>query len=71
MEGKEVYSITDIMKIFSIGRNTAYQYLRDKIIPCRKIRNKYIIPKKGVDNFINKIACIDGATNDIINIIKT
>ena len=54
----DILSVDDICKIFNIGRNTAYIFLKDGIIPSVKIRHKYFIPKTGVINYLNKISSI-------------
>ena len=51
----DVLKVKDIMEILQIGRNTAYTYLQSGEIPCKKIRNKYIIPKVGIENYLKNI----------------
>lgn len=51
----EVLKVTDLMEILRVGRNTAYMYLQSGEIPCKKVRNKYIIPKIGVENYLKNI----------------
>lgn len=49
----DVISIDDLMKMLHIGRNVAYQLLRDGKIKTVKVGKKYIIPKKSVISFID------------------
>ena len=52
----DVLSIDDVCEILHIGKNTAYKLLGSNEIPNRKIRRKYIIPKIGMINYLNKIS---------------
>ena len=52
----DVLSIDDVCEILHIGKNTAYKLLGANEIPNRKIRRKYIIPKIGMINYLNKIS---------------
>lgn len=52
---QDVLKVNELMEILRIGRNTAYEYLQSGEIPCKKIRNKYIIPKAGVENYLKQI----------------
>ncbi len=55
-EYNDVLNINDLMEILHIGRNTAYLFLQSGEIPNKKIRNKYIIPKIGLENYLKNIA---------------
>ena len=48
----DVLTVDDICKILRIGRNSAYKLLQSGIIPSRRLRGKYIIPKTGVIVFL-------------------
>ena len=51
-EYPDVLSIEQLQEMLHIGRNTAYDLLRDSTIKTIKIGKKYIIPKASVINFI-------------------
>lgn len=51
----DVLTVEDLCEILHMGKNSVYQILRDKIIPNRKIRHRYIIPKQGVINYLISI----------------
>lgn len=52
----DILTVDDLMKILHIGRNTTYLYLQSGEIPNKKIRNRYIIPKIGLINYLANIA---------------
>ena len=54
----ETLSINDIMEILNVSKNTAYDYIKSGEIPNKKVRNKYIIPKIGVENYLKNICKI-------------
>lgn len=49
----DVLTVKDLCKILGIGKNTAYMWLQEHVIPNKKIMQKYIIPKQGVISFLN------------------
>lgn len=51
-EYPDVLSIEQLQEMLHIGRNTAYDLLKDSTIKTIKIGKKYIIPKASVINFI-------------------
>ena len=51
-EYPDVLTIQDLMQIFQIGKNTAYQLVKEKIIPSHKIGRSYRIPKCYVVAFL-------------------
>ena len=53
----DVLTVKDLMNILRIGRNTAYTILQNGVIPSRKLRSKYIIPKIGVEQYLKSITC--------------
>jgi excisionase family DNA binding protein len=53
---KETLTIQDVMEILQVSRNTAYEYIRCGEIPSKKIRNKYIIPRIGLENYLKNIS---------------
>ena len=44
-EYDDILSISDVMKILKIGRNTVYEYLKNGKIKSLMIAGKYRIPK--------------------------
>lgn len=53
---KDILSVQDVMEILQVGRNTAYEYIRSGEIPNKKVGNKYIIPKIGLENYLKNIS---------------
>ena len=49
----EVYKVTDIMKILSIGKNSAYKLMEQEGFPVIKIKNAYRVPKRSFDVWLN------------------
>ena len=45
----DILTVDDMCDILHMGRNSIYNLLQSKEIPNKKIKNKYIIPK---DNLI-------------------
>lgn len=52
----DVLTVNDICNILHIGRNTAYQMLRNGDIKCKRTRGKYIIPKFRVIEYLTAYA---------------
>lgn len=52
---EDVLTVNDICKILRIGKNSAYDLLKNGTIPCKKLRSKYIIPKVKVIDFLQAI----------------
>ncbi|NSR35131.1 helix-turn-helix domain-containing protein [Enterococcus faecalis] len=50
-----ILKITDLTKMLNIGKNKAYNLLKDKSIENIKIGARYKIPKKAVIEYILKI----------------
>lgn len=48
----DIVSIDELQSMLNIGRNTAYNLLKDNLIKTIKVGKKYIIPKASVINFI-------------------
>ena len=48
----DVVSIEDLQSMLRIGRNAAYDLIRNGIIKTIRIGKKYIIPKKSVIAFL-------------------
>lgn len=44
------------MEILQVSRNTAYKYIKTGEIPSKKVRNKYIIPTVGLENYLKNIS---------------
>lgn len=51
-EYPDVLTIQDLMQILRIGKNMAYQLVKENIIPSHKIGRRYIIPKSGVYTYL-------------------
>ncbi|HFE9850485.1 helix-turn-helix domain-containing protein [Enterococcus sp. DIV1420a] len=49
-----IMKITDLTKMLNIGKNKAYDLLRDRSIEHIKIGTRYKIPKKAVIDYILK-----------------
>ncbi len=52
----DIIDINDICNVLGVGRNTAYSLLQNNHIASKKIKRKYIIPKKSLIRYINNIA---------------
>ena len=57
-ELNDVITVDDICVVLGIGRNTAYQLLKSGEIPSRRIKRKYIIPRKALILYVENI-CSD------------
>lgn len=51
-EYSDVLTVSDLMKILKIGKNTAYRLLKENTIRSHKIGRSYRIPKKYVTDFL-------------------
>ena len=49
-----LYTVTDIMKIFKIGKNKAYDLCKVKGFPTIKIGCKTLIPKEQLKKWISE-----------------
>lgn len=45
----EYYSVKDLQKIFNLGKNKAYQLIKQPGFPRIKIGREYYIPKKAFE----------------------
>jgi len=50
----EVYTVNDIMDILNIGKNTAYDLMKQEGFPVIKIKTTYRVPKQAFHNWMNK-----------------
>lgn len=57
-ELNDVITVDDICVVLGIGRNTAYQLLKSGEIPSRRIKRKYIIPRKALIFYVENV-CSD------------
>ena len=57
-ELNDVITVDDICVVLGIGRNTAYQLLKNGEIPSRRIKRKYIIPRKALIFYVENV-CSD------------
>lgn len=55
-EFPDVITIEDMMAMLHIGRNTAYQLLRENRVQSIRVGKKYIIPKSCVIEFLRKLS---------------
>ena len=53
-ENYEMISVEDLMKMLHLGKNTAYELLKNKELKCFQIRGRYKIPKISVYEYIEK-----------------
>ena len=51
-EYSDVLTVSDLMKILKIGKNTVYRLLKENTIRSPKIGRSYRIPKKYVTDFL-------------------
>ena len=54
-ELRDIITIKDVCEVLGIGRNTAYRLLQDNEISSKRIRRKYIIPRKSLEIYIHNI----------------
>ena len=52
----DTLEIKDVCEVLRIGKNTAYKLLQSGEIPSKRIKRKYIIPKYGLQKFLEKIS---------------
>ena len=50
----EVYTVADIQKLLKIGRDSAYELVKQDSFPSIKIKNQYRIPKESFYEWLNK-----------------
>lgn len=50
----EMLSVEEMMEVLHLGKNTAYNLLKQKEIKCFKIRGRYKIPRISVYEFIEQ-----------------
>ena len=50
-EYNDVLKTEELMHILRVGKNKAYDMLKNGTIPNRKIGSQYVIPKIGVINY--------------------
>lgn len=50
---KLTYSVTELMKVLGIGRNTAYELINQPDFPSFRIYKRIIIPKKELNEWIS------------------
>jgi excisionase family DNA binding protein len=50
----EVYTVSDIMVILDLSKNTAYDLIKEGHFPIIKIKSTYRIPRKGFNEWLNK-----------------
>lgn len=50
-----LYTVKDIQRIFKIGRTQAYKLISANGFPSIKINNRIYVPKKKLENWLDKI----------------
>lgn len=50
----DVMTVSDLMEYLAIGKNTAYKLLKEGQIKSFKIGRVYKIPKKAIEDYVNK-----------------
>ena len=50
---QEVYTVKDIMVKLNIGKNTAYDFIKEGHFPVIEIKGRFRIPKKPFDEWLN------------------
>ena len=48
----ELVTVEEMQQLLGIGKNTAYQLLKEHKIKCFRIGRIWKIPKKGIEEFI-------------------
>ena len=51
-EYDELITVEDMQKLLGIGKNTAYELLRQNKIKCFRIGRLWKIPKKSIEEYI-------------------
>lgn len=51
-EYRDVVTVEELCEILRIGKNSAYMLLKNGEIRSRRLRNKYIIPKLELINYL-------------------
>ncbi|MGN0593769.1 MAG: helix-turn-helix domain-containing protein [Hominimerdicola sp.] len=53
MEYNNLVTVDDLMQMLNIGKNKAYDLLKDGSIKSKRVGRKYMIPKIYVIDFLN------------------
>ena len=53
-DGYKILSSEDVMELLYISRSTLYKLLKEKKIKGYKIGQKWFVPRKEVENFIDR-----------------
>ena len=64
------YTLEDMMRIFSCGRNTVYKILNTKGFPCLRVGKKYCIPIEPFRKWVNENATAYIATEEKVLAVK-
>ncbi len=51
----DIISVDDICAVLGIGRNTAYKLLQNQDIGNKRMKRKYIIPRRSLEQYIENI----------------
>lgn len=51
-EYPDILSVQDVANALCIGKNTAYRLINEKVIGCKRIGRKIIVPKKCLEDYV-------------------
>lgn len=52
---KDVLSVSELLEILPLGKNSIYKLIKDGQIKCIRVGARIIIPKKCVIDFLNSV----------------
>ena len=53
---KEIYTVREMAKKLGIGMNKAYELVNTGRIPSIRVGNRYLIPKRALEHWLNQCA---------------
>lgn len=54
--GRAVYTVTEVARLLSLSRGSAYASVRDGTIPAIKLGNRWVIPKRRFHTWLDGLA---------------
>ena len=48
----DILSVQEVADALGIGRNTAYRLIKERVIGCKRIGRKIIVPKKCLEDYV-------------------
>ena len=68
----DIFTVKEVQDYFRIGRNSIYKLLGSNQIQSVRVRNKYIIPKQSILDFLNISSYNDTSTsnNEVCNVVS-